>query len=340
MSKDAKIAHNCTHFIRGERARLTQGRYIQTLSPPSGQISVKRDGIELPREGLRSSHRVTALKRSPYRFKAGSNTLTVNGTEIVIPPSKTYSEKELVAFLNPRLRSLGISSEPLNGAISFYSQSDSFLLEGSILSVSLGFNRDSAYSIQKKIAPSWRLVKEIDKDVVKFSQSLDPEGLLEVSYLTDKRFCRRCGSTGIENDLEVSSDGALTLISDHDLLYQIVAKAVLTERGSNPFYNWYGSNAMALVGGKSTSANKQLLRQYIRECLDKIIDVQDSQSRLQTLTSKERISQVESIEITDLDEVGTSVLCTITVRSASLERVNINLIFAVPGSIPLEGTLT
>jgi len=340
MSKDAKIAHACSHYIRGERATLTQGRYIYPLSPPSGQMTVRRDGVDLPMEGLRSSHRITAFKRGPYRFKTGKNTLSVNGLEISIPPSKTYSAKELSDYLRTRVQIVSVITEDLSGTLSFYSDSEAFSIGGEAMSASLGFPENQASSVQRRIAPGWSLVKDVDRNIVKFKQTLDPEGLLEVSYLTDKRYCRRCGSTGIENDLEISSDGAITTIRDHDLLYQMIAKAVLTERGSNPFYDWYGSNALNLVGAKSNSANKQLLRQYVRECLDKMIDVQSSQALLQDVSSKERISQVESIEITETDENGTSLLCTISVRSASLERVSVNLIFAVPGSIPLEGNLT
>jgi len=339
MSKDAKIAHACSHFIRGERVSLVQGRYLYTLSPPSGGVSVKRDGVDLPMSGLNSRHRVTAFKRDPYRFKSGKNTLLIEGVSITIPPSKTYRAKELASYLNPHLIPLKIVAESFNNALSFSSEDKRFILEGEILSTSLGFSKNKIVSTQRRITPSWSLVKDVDRKLIKFSRPLDPEGLLEVSYFTDKKFCRRCGSTGIENDFELSVDGGIELVRDHDLLYQMVAKAVLTERGSNPFYNWYGSNAMNLVGAKSNSANRQLLRQYVRECLDKMIDVQTSQSQLQKLTSKERISQVESVEVSELDDTGMNLLCTITVRSASLEMVTVNLIFAVPGSIPLDGTL-
>jgi len=339
MSKDAKIAHACPHYIRGERAELINGNYIFPLSPPTSNVIVSRDGIEIPSQGLKSKHRLTFMKKQPYRFKAGKNVIKITGRELVIPPNKTYNAVELSALLNQGLRGTDLIAETVSAGVSLSSDLDAFDLEGEALNTSLGFSKTTAKSSQRTIAPGWGLVQDTDRKIIKFNKTLDPEGLLQISYLTEKRFCRRCGSTGVENDFEVSADGSLTLVQDHNLLYQIVAKAVLTEIGSNPFYSWYGSRARSLIGSKSTSGIKQILRQYIRECLDRVIDIQTSQSKIQTVTARERISQIEGIEVTDLDEIGSSLLCTITVRSASLERVNVNIIFSVPGSISLDGDL-
>lgn len=341
MSQDAQIAHACPHYIRYERVFLQGGRVIETESPISGQglLEVRRDGVILPSTGLQSESQVVFYKSGPYRVKTGANTLTVDGQVIAIP-TKTYTVEELVKFLSEKLKTTHKVSV-FSQSVSISSYNESLSVEGDVLSTSFGFPLTSFTVHSKKITPSWKLSKiSGEQSSIIFSRELDPVGLLDVSYTTEKRFCRRCSSTGIENDLRLDSYGNVSLVRDHDLLYQIVAKALLTEIGSNPYHDWYGSKATSLIGQKVNTAVVQAIREAVQQSLDRVIDVQKAQSSVQTVTAKETLSRVDNVIVESVGDDPTTLLCTVGIRSASSEPVTVSVIFAVPGSIPLDGDLT
>ena len=340
MSKDVHIAHICPHHIRFERTTAVGGIEVPTLSPVSsaGLLMLRRDGVSLPPNGLFKNASVFFPKKAPYRVKEGQNILSVNGVSYTIP-SKIYTLKEIVAWLNVNLD--GYITSAYEGTIKIEHPTErSVSVSGSALSHAFGVRLGRFIGHRKNLTPSWRLSRNSLSGVsIIFEKELDPVGLLDISYLTEKQYCRRCGSTGVENDFRLDSFGEMTMIRDHDLLYQIVAKALLTEVGSNPFHSWYGSTAMSLIGQKVNSAVVQGLKDSVLKCLSNMIDIQSSQAQVQTVSLKERISRVLSVEVEQIGDDVTSLLCTVVVQSASSEPVSVNIVFAVPNSIPLDGDL-
>ena len=81
------------------------------------------------------------------------------------------------------------------------------------------------------------------------------------------------------------------------------------------------------------------LRESVRRALDDLINVQNQQSRIQTMSQEERVKQVRNVEVSTVGDDETSYLVSVTVVSYSSQPVRINLVFAVPGSIPLDGDL-
>lgn len=341
MSQDARIAHACPHYIRYERVSLQGGRVIETESPISGQglLEIRRDGVILPLSGLYSESQIVFYKSGPYRVKTGVNTLTVDGQTITIP-TKTYTVEELVKFLSEQLKSTH-KVTVFSQSVSISSYNESLKVEGDVLALSFGFPSSTFTVHSKRITPSWKLSKiSSDQSSIVFSRELDPVGLLDVSYTTEKRFCRRCSATGVENDLRLDSYGNIAMVRDHDLLYQIVAKALLTEIGSNPYHDWYGSKATSLIGQKVNTAVVQSIREAVQQSLDRVIDVQKAQATVQTVTAKETLFRVDNVIVESIGDDPTTLLCTVGIRSASSEPVTVSVIFAVPGSIPLDGDLT
>lgn len=340
MSQDAQIAHACPHHIRYERVTIQSSRVIETASPISGQglLSVRRDGIILPPSGLFTSPEVVFFKSGPYRVKRGTEILTVDGTEVYIP-AQTYTADDLSRLLGEKLKSTHIVST-FSQSISIKGIGTQLNLEGEILKTSFGFSDVTHVARSRRITPSWRLVKISDTQrVVMFDHDIDPPGMMDISYTTEKVFCRRCSATGVENDLRLDAYGNISLVRDHDLLYQVVAKALLTERGSNPFHEWYGSRAVSMVGQKVNSAVVQSVRDAVYSSLEKIKDVQEAQSSVQTVTLKEKLYKVDNVTVGNVGGDPTSLLCTVSIRSASSEPVSVSVVFAVPGSISLDGDL-
>ena len=345
MSHDLQIAYACPHHIRAERVALSNGVLLSPKSPISGMglLEVTRDGIPLRPEGNMSEARIVAPKAPPYRVKSTTTSLTLktsNGvTHQVTIPAKNYRAEDLVLFFNQKLNPIAVTQEGNSIGFSDGGLGVGFTLEGSFLKA-LGFDHESVSIRPHKVTPSWSLVKRLQGYDVVFSKPLTPEGLLEISYTTEKRNCRRCGSTGVENDMRWDDQGLLQKATGYDLLYQNVAKVILTRLGSNPYHPQYGSRVFDLIGRKSTPNITAIVRETVANALDKFQRQQRVQQRLQALSLEETLLRVESITANYIGDDLTAVLCNIVVRSASGQPVSVNLVFSVPGSIQLNGDLT
>lgn len=346
MSEDLQISYACPHHIRYERVNLQDGAFIVPSSPITGYglLEIRRDGVVLKQEGNTREAKITSPSISPFRVRSASNTLTISTTEgytqTISVPTKIYKSEDLATILQPALGSIVVKTTQ-DKSIMFTDEGRGigFTLKGSLLK-SLGFGRQKHTVKTKKSSPSWGLVNRLNGYDVKFSERLEPEGLLEISYVTEKRFCRRCGGTGVENDFRFAASGDVQKVRDTDLLYQNIAKMLLTEIGSNPYHDWYGSNAMSLIGQKNNAAIAVALRMSVQQALDKFQRLQQDLKRVQYLSPEERLMSVQSVEVSSLNENATSLLCNVVVRSGANRPVSVNVIFSVPGSISLDGSLT
>lgn len=346
MSTDLQIAYACPHYIRYERVALQNGIYILPASPINGigLVEVRRDGVVLDPQGNTKEAVLNTPNVSPFRVKSNSNTLTIKTTEgyenTITLPSKIYNSQSLITLLQPMLGSIVIR-EVSNKSLIFTDDrlGIGYTLSGSLLKA-LGFDKQKQVIKTKKTTPAWGLTQRLNGYDLKFEKTLDPEGLLEISYTTEKEYCRRCGSTGVENDLRWDEFGELQQIGNTDLLYQNVAKILLTEIGSNPYHAWYGSNANQLIGQKNNAAVGVSLRLSVQQALDKFQRVQQGLKRVQDITPEERLISVQSVDVTQLNDNATAVLCNVVVRSGANRPVSVNIVFSVPGTISLDGDLT
>jgi len=324
---------------------LDSGRFVSASSPIEGDnlLVLRRDGVELPAEGLFREAFIQCPLKGPYRIKTDKNSLTLvlegGATYQVSIPPKIYSTTALVTLLNGKFGEISVLEDNLSVRFTDEQRGVGFSLYGTAME-SLGFVVSKVRAKPLRLTPSWKLRKSTTGGyLVAFDKPLDPEGLLDVTYTTTKSECRRCNATGVENDIRFSMDGDLSTIEGYDLLYQNIAKTLLTIQGSNPYHEWYGSNAVGLVGKKSTTALPSLIRQSVKEALDRFQGLQREQAKLQRVSNEERLLSVDSVTVERIGSDETSVLCTVVVRAASGSPVNINIVFAVPGSIPLDGDL-
>jgi phage baseplate assembly protein W len=344
MSYDLHIAHACPHHIRYERVGITNGRLVSPRSPIGGVglLEIRRDGVLLNKEGNLREAFTVAPQSSPYRIRQGKNVLgirTSNGDDYQITiPSKIYQAEALATYLKPKLKDVIVSLERKSLKFSDNLVGFNFTLYGSVLK-SLGYAKEKEVVKSKRITPPWSLVKRLNGYDVLFSKDLSPEGLLDISYTTLKEFCRRCNSTGVENDIRWNDQGEMGILGGTDLLYQNVAKSILTEIGSNPYHSFYGSNALSLIGRKVNSGTAMSLRESVNSSLNKLISVQRLQRESQDLSAEEKILGVESITVSQIDNDQTSLLCNVVVRSGAGQPVSVNVIFSVPGSTSLNGDL-
>ena len=344
MSTDLHLAHACPHITRYERVALEGKRLITPLSPISslGILEVRRDGIPLDMQGNYREASLISPLVSPYRIKQNNNTLNIEISDgfkidLVIPP-KIYSNEKLVEYLSGKTGSIVAKKHGLGIQFTDNSLGLNFTLKGNVLTA-LGFDTPKKVAKSKKTSPAWNLIKRNNGYNVIFEKSLSPEGLLDITYTTEKAFCRRCSNTGIENDLRFNEIGEIKRVENFDLLYQNVAKVVLTEIGSNPYHDFYGSNAFKLIGKKINGAVGLSLKESVRRALDLFQRIQQRQHKVQQLSPEERLKSVDSILVQQIENDATALLCSIVVTSASNRPVKINIVFAVPGSTPLNGSL-
>lgn len=346
MSEDLQIAYACPHYIRYERVSLENGVYIIPASPinGSGLVEIRRDGVVLNPSGNNREARITTPNVSPFRVRNTSNTLTISTSEgytnSITLPSKIYNSATLIADLQTMLGSIQVK-ETKNKALTFTDDKlgVGFTLSGTLLKA-LGFNKQKQVVKTKKDSPAWSLSSRINGYNIQFKKTLDPEGLLEISYTTEKKYCRRCGSSGVENDFRFGIDGQLNKVRDTDLLYQNIAKTLLTEVGSNPYHKWYGSSAMSLIGQKNNAAISVALQLSVQQALDKLIRLQQGLKKVQNISLEERILSVQSVQVSQLNDNATALLCNVVVRSGANRPVSVNIVFSVPGAISLDGDLT
>lgn len=346
MSEDLQIAYACPHYIRYERVALQNGIYIIPSSPINGigLVEIRRDGVVLEPQGNTKEATLTSPNVSPFRVKSNSNTLTIKSTDgyenTITLPSKIYNIKSIISLLQPMLGSI-VVKEDSNRCLLFTDDKlgVGYTLTGSLLKA-LGFNKQKQVVKTKKTTPSWNLTQRINGYDIKFEKTLEPEGLLEISYTTEKEYCRRCGSTGVENDLRWDEFGELRKVRNTDLLYQNVAKVLLTEIGTNPYHDWYGSNANRLIGQKNNAAVGVALRLSVQQALNKFQNIQQELKRVQDITPEERLVSVQSVNVSQLNNNATAVLCNVVIKSGANKNVSVNIVFSVPGAISLDGDLT
>ena len=349
MSSDLQLAHACPHIIRFERVTVADN-LVAPKCPISGQslISLTLNDIPIPPSGLFTEAKIIFPQANQYRFPANFNSLSLSSPDFptltITFPSNPFSRNELTSFLNSKLP-IQIVAIPEGNSIALTDKGLglTFTLQGTAMP-RLGFEASKRIAKAKQLVPGWGLAK---RDVagtrfnLQFVSSVPPHmsnGIID--YQTKKEFCIRCNSTGVENDIRFGESGDVSKVRGFDLLYQSVAKICLTEIGSNPYHSWYGSKSQSLIGNKSTGNTLMALREAVYRALTNFQEVQRQQAAAQVVTSEERLAQIVSVNTYYIGEDVTSVMVDIVVRSQSYNQVNITIVFAVPGSIPLDGSLS
>lgn len=347
MSFDAQIAHACPHHIRYELVSISGGREIITESPISGVglFELRVDGRIVPSEGEVQNPEWVIPQTAPYRIKSGENLLSFyEDHDLVVSleiPPKIYTQGEFLRYLRGVLP-VGLEVSERGKTIAVVSREGTSLkVSGGVLGT-FGMSVSSYVSKRRELFPSWKLVKRAGSRGYKvlLGSSISTESILDISYTAEKSYCRRCNGTGVENDILFDEYGKMRVVGGYDLLYQKVAKCLLTELGSNQYHSFYGSTAMGLIGKKVSAGVVVALRGSVQNALDVLIDLQNQQAKVQAMSLEERVKRVRSVEVSTIGNDETSYLVRVSVESFSSQPVSVNIVFAVPGAISLDGELS
>ena len=350
MSYDFQIGFPCPHLIQEERVLLDSDKRGMLISQPiaaSGTIRVLIDDRFLvPANGLYSRAILQSTLSGGYRIPKNETTLIVSSnTEthtIELPVSKSLSTNNLVKILNGFFTH--IKAINFDGFLVLQEKRDkggaSRLRVTGSARKTLGFEFCSSAK-GKTLYPAWRLERvpnKINERYPKFVEPLKNNPIIKVTYSTPAERCLRCGATYVENDFRVDENGNLRTVTNEDLLYQICLKALLTKKGSNPFFRFYGTSLMESIGSKALMGIQNFLRFEINDALKIIQKAQTAQSSYQEVTLRERLLNVLNVTVIPHEKDPTAFLIDLTVQNASQQPVSLSIVYTAPSAIALAGS--
>jgi hypothetical protein len=317
MSKDFKLKHTCPHFVMGEWLAIGQDR--RTLTPvtdPSSTQTVELfvNGHRIPKQGLYSDVSVRSQKGQPYTFPEDQNefTLSVNNgpsQTVSFEENKPLSGQHVSQRLSRQVEGVDASIDDMGHLVLSVSQSvgrqESLFLRGGSGHPSLGL-KDRRYYQNKKVTPGWEWIERTtlqgqQRKAVRFEEPLrSTEDIIELSYYTRQSDCRRCQGQGIEDDIRFDRRGDPVFVEDEELLLQEVQKVTFTVKGTNVFYQWYGTSLMDAIGTKVLPGGDVLeeeLTSEIVNALNRYRDVKQQQSSIQPVSDEEFLLRINTIQV-------------------------------------------
>lgn len=358
MSRDLQLAFLCPHVIGEERVLLDADRVtLYTSKPISGTASLRvvaNDSYTVsPFTGVVTPAEVRSYRREPYRITLATRFLTVTtgaGTATVELPSGYLSADQMLALITAKAGGLVTVTAP-DGYLTVTDKGDPgassrLQLSGSSLEP-MGFDLQSGDK-GKVVLPPWRL---FSRNVVNPEDAVDSLGYyiqftkpvkqgtyFSVTYPVAPYHCLRCLTTEVENDYHFDAQGSALMVENENLLYQSCLKIILTDLKSNIYHPWYGSSLKSLIGTKVLGGSAAGIRQSVNTALQNFQNLQNSQSKYQRITAKERLFSVDNIGVLQSPKDPTAFLIEVSVRNYSSDQVDISIVFTAPGTFALPGT--
>jgi len=345
MSRDIQLTHACPHLIIEEAISLGADRMSLVNKNPiasSGSIRLlANDQFHIPSYGLSVPALLTGSFAGPFRIKKAENTLTIKtqgeSLDVILPVGNRITTAQVISKIKSADPKTFSASEK-NGHLqvkeeSLVGRSSSLQLSG-VVRDSLGFKLQFG-SRGKEVFPPWELITTASNRHLRFTKPIRTTPIIKMTYQTYPQTCLRCRGTLVENDIRFDESGDALYVEDENLLYQNSLKIILTDLGSNLYHTWYGSNIRRRIGSKATSTVAAMISEDVRNALQNLQATQLEQSNYQTVTFKERLYQVQSVETFQSEEDPTMYIVDVVVRNASNEPVKITTIFTVPSVIPI-----
>lgn len=359
MSRDFQLAWPCTHLTVEEYVTLgSDGMTLVTKQPVANAGVVRvlaNDEFFIPQSGLYSQGSLTATLSGPYDVIPGEDTLTITtsgGTqtyEFGLRSVTRYSADQIVKMLQKANLEVAFVSS-VNGHLSLVDTGsigpDSFVSVSGTAAASLGFGKAGVNELQRRdrgmmLFPPWELhtpSTEITRRFPKFRRPLRGNPVLKVTYTAAGNRCLRCGGSYVENDIRFDASGQSMMVQNEDLLYQAALKILLTDRGSNPYHPWYGTDLRSRIGSKAVAGVATLLNEDVRRALAKFQSLQKEQSKFQGVTHKERLYAILGVTVVPHQQDHTTFLIDVKVQNASAQPISLSIVYTVPQVVALMGS--
>lgn len=270
MSYDRKLEQVCPHLVVEEALFLNADRRsVRPLRPIASAASV-RVRMNAEQEVGSTGYAVPAIAKGslpgPFNIRVGVNdrlVVSVNGGPdqvLVAPTGFGINAVALAKALSSSASGIAFKASRRFQVQAFTGVRGAaariLFKTGSTLAPTLGLTVGRVYR-GLDVFPSWSLITDpstlSDRPtrLIVFDSRIDSAtDFLEINYTTIRQECRRCGGVGIENDWQYTSAGGLIKARNAELLSQEVLKITYTEKGSNPFFPWYGTGLLEAIGKK------------------------------------------------------------------------------------------
>lgn len=347
MSYDLQLAYNCPHLAVDERVGLAEDNktlLTRRLVSNAGLIKIKINGLTVPPSGLKTPASLKSTARSSYYFNS-ARTLTVTSQSSSVTLSFNKGLLTAQDFVTKvTLEAQGVCTASLSDGYVTISESralgrDSKLKLSGDAVETLGFSFQPQ-SRGTQTYPAWTLISaetnpesgEVYGRRVYFLEPLNnPNLIVQATYSMISSRCLRCQGLVVENDYRYNEVGDIRKVENENLLQQRCLKILLTDRGSNVFHSWYGSSLRTRVGAKAIGAISGALKVDVERALETLRDIQDQQGGFQTMSAKERLISVVSVEVAPVENDPTAFIIDVVVRNGSNENVNITAVYTSPG---------
>jgi len=340
-------------------------RSLDTRQPvaASGLVRILvNNELFIPQGGLFSVAQLYGAISGPYDLVENEDTLTIEssgGSSTItfgVRGTQRWTAEQVIKEILKQGLISSILPEDVNGHLLFSDTNkvgiDSFIKVSGTAAVSLGFGAPTGVgncggvnyqwrATGQQLYPGWELVirpDEITNRYPQFRGVIRNNPRFKVTYTTPPQRCLRCGGGYIENDFRYDTSGLSVLIENEDLLYQAVLKILLTDRGSNPYHPWYGTQLRSRIGSKSLSGVSSVISEDVRRALSRLESLQEEQAKYQTVTYKERLYSVLNVEVLPHEQDPTTFMIGVAVQNASGQPVNLNIVFTVPDVVALMGS--
>lgn len=344
MSQDFQLAHTCPHLTVEEHVTLgADRRSMETRQPVAAHGLVRvliNDQFYVPSTGLLSLAQIKGASSGPFHIIANENTLTLTNSgstyNVTLPLGNRVKADTLVKLIKEAVTGISVVNEGGHLVLTDTTQAGgaSLIKVSGTAAGALGFSAQTG-ARGRTVYPGWRLAKRVDTITNRFPQFISPiktDPVIKVTYTVPVERCLRCRALGIENDYRFDLSGEPLRIQDENLLYQAALKILLTEKGSNIYHTDYGTSITNLIGSKALGAVTTLLTEEVSTALRNMQRQQQEQGKFQSVSAKERLFRVLSVNVVPDTEDPTIYYVEVVVSNASNEPVNISVVFTVPGA--------
>ena len=135
--------------------------------------------------------------------------------------------------------------------------------------------------------------------------------LIEVSYLTIKNYCLKCGTAGQLNDIKPASNGSIQHILGTDKMVQRVLKMVLTSKCQ--FYPQFVCLIKDYIGKKyGVTITDADISNQVMTALQNLKQIQSAQRTVQALDPQEMLKDVQNLQTVVIDPNSVAVSADLT----------------------------
>jgi hypothetical protein len=333
MSFDFATNRICPHEVFFERLELDANRRTEAVfqrPPSSNRVEVYLDGEMVPPTGLYSYAELPFIKPEPYRIRTGVNDLLYVSVGFEAPrfvqliSGPNLKAEDIAGDLQMKLPDLKVSVKNRRvvfrawqpGARTAFSFPDPRWTDSTsslpttvrVLETfrTVGINA-GRHAYGRMIFPGWTVRMNPNDPTGTGKQLLfdrplsNADVLVEVNYVTNQFYCRRCHGTRVEFDYSIKN-GTYETVSNSDLLAQEFDKFVFTKIGSHWKWNWLGSGVVDRIGGKGSTGTVNMNAMLTVDISQAFRTYQNIKQQQDSKLPSQRVSDAEfPFQLTDLD---------------------------------------